>query len=243
VGPEVGAINLMTNLGCPIEEILKIVEEFKPPTSIGELLEQYPSPPQDPALMQLICKEGFSEKDWPKVPCTSKTPPVDFFAETLKTTSHHTDFDILMDEDQSYYGLDGETTSMFDYDKAYVNASIDDWIHTNSPLQCPRSPHTHVRVEHRREITTQVDSGTYVYMAEFVLSVAPSGLKLKDSILDGCALCCVNLHVCLKLTCPCKAKTGSTFNVEWILDSGASAHFTPYLSDFTMINKKNFGNV
>jgi hypothetical protein len=193
--------------------------------------------------MRLICEEGFSEKDWPSVPRTSKTPPADCLAETLETTSHHADFDIFMDKDDSDYGSDGETTSMFDYDKVYVTASIDKWIHTNSPVQRPQNPRSHVRVERRREIAAQVVSSAIMYMAEFVLSAAPSGLKLKDSILDSCALRCVNLHVCLKLTCPCKAKQGSAFNAEWILDSGASAHFMPYLSDFTTINKKNFGNV
>jgi hypothetical protein len=148
-----------------------------------------------------------------------------------------------MDKDQLDYGLDGETTGMFDYDKAYVTASIDNWIHTNLPVQCPKNPCSHVRVECHQEIAAQVVSGAIMYMAEFVPSAAHSGPKLKDSILDGCALHCVNLHICLKSTCPCKAKQGSAFNAEWILDSGASAHFTPYLSDFTTINKKNFGNV
>jgi hypothetical protein len=239
----IGMIDLTTNLGRPIEEISKIVEDFEPPTSTGELLEQYPSPPQDPALMRLICEEGFSKKDWPSVPHTLKTPSANFFAEMLETTSHHADFDIFMDKDQLDYGSDGETTSMFDYDKAYVTTSINDWIHTNSPIQHPQNSRTHVRVERHREIAAQVVSGAIMYMAEFVPSAAPSGPKLKDSIIDGCALRCVNLHVCLKSTCPCKAKQGSAFNVEWILNSGASAHFTPYLSDFTTINKKNFGNV
>jgi hypothetical protein len=148
----IGAIDLATNLGHPIEEISKIVEDFEPPTSISELLEHYPSPPQDPALMQLICEEGFSEKDWPSVPRTSKTPPAECLAEMLETTSRHADFDIFMDKDDSDYGSDGETTGMFDYDKAYVTTSIDEWIHTNSPVQHPqnpRNPRSHVRVEHR----------------------------------------------------------------------------------------------
>jgi len=54
-----------------------------------------------------------------------------------------------------------------------------------------------------------------------------------------------NLERCDRALCTtCKAKEapyGCSYNDEWFLDSGASAHFTPFESDFVSMTQGNYG--
>jgi len=56
-----------------------------------------------------------------------------------------------------------------------------------------------------------------------------------------------NLQRCNKVLCTtCKGKEalyGCSYNDEWFLDSGASAHFTPFESDFVSITQGNYGHI
>ena len=56
-----------------------------------------------------------------------------------------------------------------------------------------------------------------------------------------------NLQRCNKTLCTiCKDKKvlyGYSYNDEWFLDSGASAHFTPFKSDFVSMTQGNYGCV
>jgi len=54
-----------------------------------------------------------------------------------------------------------------------------------------------------------------------------------------------NLQKCNRALCTiCKGKEvpyGYSYNDEWFLDSGASAHFTPFESDFISMTQGNYG--
>jgi len=54
-----------------------------------------------------------------------------------------------------------------------------------------------------------------------------------------------NLQRCDRALCTtCKGKKapyGRSYNDEWFLDSGASAHFTPFESDFVSMTQRNYG--
>jgi len=56
-----------------------------------------------------------------------------------------------------------------------------------------------------------------------------------------------NLQSCDRALCTtCKGKEapyGCSYNDEWFLDSGASAHFTPFESDFVSMTQGNYGRV
>jgi len=56
-----------------------------------------------------------------------------------------------------------------------------------------------------------------------------------------------NLQRCDRVLCTtCKGKEvpyGCSYNNKWFLDSGASAHFTPFESDFVSITQGNYGCV
>jgi len=56
-----------------------------------------------------------------------------------------------------------------------------------------------------------------------------------------------NLQRCDKALCAtCKGKEapyGCSYNDEWFLDSGASAYFTPFESDFVSMTQGNYGHV
>jgi len=56
-----------------------------------------------------------------------------------------------------------------------------------------------------------------------------------------------NLQRCDRALCTtCKDKEalyGRFYNDEWFLDSGASAHFTPFESDFVSMTQGNYGRV
>ena len=56
-----------------------------------------------------------------------------------------------------------------------------------------------------------------------------------------------NLQRYNKVLCTtCKSKEalyGRSYNDEWFLNSGASAHFTPFESDFVSITQGNYGHV
>jgi len=56
-----------------------------------------------------------------------------------------------------------------------------------------------------------------------------------------------NLQRCDRALCTtCKDKEalyGRFYNDEWFLDSGASAHFTPFESDFVSMTQGNYGHV
>jgi len=56
-----------------------------------------------------------------------------------------------------------------------------------------------------------------------------------------------NLQRCDRALCTiCKGKEasyGHSYNDEWFLDSGASAHFTPFESDFVFMTQENYGCV
>jgi len=56
-----------------------------------------------------------------------------------------------------------------------------------------------------------------------------------------------NLQRCDRVLCTtCKSKEvpyGCSYNNEWFLDSGASAHFTSFESDFVSIIQENYGRV
>jgi len=56
-----------------------------------------------------------------------------------------------------------------------------------------------------------------------------------------------NLQRCDRALCTiCKSKEapyGCSYNDEWFLDSGASAHFTPFESDFVSMTQGNYGRV
>jgi len=56
-----------------------------------------------------------------------------------------------------------------------------------------------------------------------------------------------NLQRCNRALCTtCKGKEapyGHSYNNEWFLDSGASAHFTPFESDFVSMTQGNYGHV
>ena len=56
-----------------------------------------------------------------------------------------------------------------------------------------------------------------------------------------------NLQRCDRALCTtCKGKEapyGRSYNDEWFLDSGASAHFTPFESDFVSMTQGNYGRV
>ena len=56
-----------------------------------------------------------------------------------------------------------------------------------------------------------------------------------------------NLQRYNKVLCTtCKSKEalyGCSYNDEWFLNSGASAHFTPFESDFVSITQGNYGHV
>jgi len=81
-----------------------------------------------------------------------------------------------------------------------------------------------------------VASSSVVYMAQcdnkFVLLALPIA---------------ENLQRCDKALCAtCKGKEapyGCSYNDEWFLDSGASAYFTPFESDFVSMTQGNYGHV
>ena len=54
-----------------------------------------------------------------------------------------------------------------------------------------------------------------------------------------------NLQRCDRALCTtCKGKEvpyGCSYNDEWFLDSGVSAHFTPFKSDFVSMTQGNYG--
>jgi len=56
-----------------------------------------------------------------------------------------------------------------------------------------------------------------------------------------------NLQRCDRALCTaCKGKEapyGCSYNDEWFLDSGASAHFIPFESDFVSMTQGNYGRV
>ena len=56
-----------------------------------------------------------------------------------------------------------------------------------------------------------------------------------------------NLQKCNRVLCTtCKGKEapyGCSYNDEWFLDSGASAHFTSFESDFVSMTQGNYGRV
>jgi len=56
-----------------------------------------------------------------------------------------------------------------------------------------------------------------------------------------------NLQRCDRALCiTCKGKKapyGCSYNDKWFLDSGASAHFTPFESDFVSMTQGNYGRV
>ncbi|KAJ3552813.1 hypothetical protein NP233_g12787 [Leucocoprinus birnbaumii] len=141
----------------------------------------------------------------------------------------------LGDEDKLDDNSDGEYTGI-----GYVNHALHTWINSDLGFQ------TFLERPRRAAFESVVNPRSYPVESCFVSRVDPSSRMDLSLITLSLNPRCMNLHKCEKALCShCKGKApaNSRKAATWVLDSGASSHFTPNESDFIDLEYGNFGEI